>query len=238
MDPEHFAEMVVEALRMYAHGRIRTLARGDVQHAVRTEGKPRAIVLGAVIGRYRPKDHSNLLQATPVGRQHAPGDSGAVAAPPRLGIAPVDCPVGREVRAQCNIEQTALAAGVDRRHPDYRRTQIPFGRDDSHTAGFFGDEHIAAWKRFHRPRLLKPSCQYNNIKGDIGLDDARTGLPGKCRVLVLRVRSACFERGTGVRPTRCLSPGATRTGHQGEHRDKGCTASLHREPSLATNFIF
>ena len=158
-------------------GAVRALAERDVQHAVGAEREARAEVLR----RRRRSGSARKITRTcsrraPVGRQHAARDAGGVAALARLGVAPVDRAVGVERRAERDVEQAALAARVDRGQAGDRRADLARRRDDAHAPGLLGDEQVAAGQRLHRPRVLEPLRDHDDVEGDVRVDRARAGL--------------------------------------------------------------
>ena|GEM_PF-1686924 len=197
----------------------------------------------AVVGRHRAKDHANLLEVSLVGRQHPARNAGGVASLSRLGVAPIDRPVGIECRAQRDVEQAALAACIDGWHASNRLPQLTRCRDDAQAAGLLCDQQVAAGERLHGPRVLESLREHADIEGDVRLDRARACLAGERRALVWRVRLACFERHAGGRAAgnavaRALRPGIVR-GHAGalaagrdrdsqdDHRDEFYAGSTH-----------
>ncbi len=109
-DAEDLPHVAVEPLRLRAHGRVGALAQRDVEHLVRSEHEARPEMLVAVVRRQRPEDDLHLLELAAIGREHAPGDAGRVAAFARLGEAPEDRAVAVERGAERHVEEPALPA--------------------------------------------------------------------------------------------------------------------------------
>ncbi len=126
----------------------------------------------AVVGRHRAEDHANLLEAPLVGRQQPTRNAGGVASLSRLGVAPIDRPVGIECRAQRDVEQAALAACIDGWHASNRLPQLTRCRDDAQAAGLLCDQQVAAGERLHGPRVLESLREHADIEGDVRLDRA------------------------------------------------------------------
>ena len=184
--------------------------------------------------------HAHLFEALPVGRQHTARDAGAVAALSRLGIAPVDRPVGVECRTQRDVEQAALAACIDGRHAGNRRPQLARCRDDAQATGLLRDEQVAAGERLHGPRLVEPLGEHDDVERDVRGDGAGARLAGERRALVGRVGLAGFERRArggraGPAVTSRLRPGIVRRGcgHHQPGRSSRCMLGREYDEALS-----
>src|SRR5690606_17365085 len=162
--------------------------------AVGAECEPRAEVRASVIRRLYAEDHADITHAPIVLRQHATGDRGAIAALARLCIAPEDGAVVREVRTQGNIEQAALAAGIDPGQSADRLAQCAVGGYDAHAARPLRHEQAPIRQRLDRPRMFQPARDNLDIEGDAGTNAARACLTFERRLLIATVRRLRLQR--------------------------------------------
>ena len=130
----------------------------------------------AVVGRLRAEDHLHLLEAASHRRESTPRAT-LVPLPPSRGsaVAPEDRAVGREGRAQRDVEQAALPARVDRRHAGDRRPDLAARGDDAQAPGLLGDEQVAVGQRLDRPRILEPAGEHDDVEGDVRARRRRRG---------------------------------------------------------------
>src|SRR5690606_41362244 len=112
-------------------------------------------VLVAVVGGHRAEEDLDVLDAALVVGEGASGDGGAVAAIARLGVAPEDGPVRGKVRAEGDVEQAALTAGVHLGEARDGRAEGAVGGDEAEAARPLGDEETAVRQRLDGPRVLE-----------------------------------------------------------------------------------
>ena len=159
IQPDHRAVMVGEILGALA---LPALTHGDKQMALRVEREPRAEVIGRVHQRLGREDHLEVLQ--PAVAENGPRDAGAVAAIALGRIGQVDQPVRRELGIERDVEQPALAAGVNRRHAlDRRGNQLPLAHDAQAT-GSLRDEDARVRQKRHAPRVLEPADHRDQLE--------------------------------------------------------------------------
>ena len=158
IDACDLAEHAVHALRLHPAFGDRTLAVRDEERAVAAEHQAAAVVRGRGERWTLVIDHLRVLD--PRGRaldELAAGDRGVVRAVlARLGVAPVDETVGREVRIEGDVQQPALAAVVDCRQAadDLRRQRAVRGHEPQ-IADPLGHQHLAAREKGHAPRIAQ-----------------------------------------------------------------------------------
>ena len=185
----------------------------------------RAEMLVAVIGRLGAEDHLDVFDARAVVRKATARHRGGVAALARLRIAPVDHAVAGEIRADHDVQQTALAACIDTRQALHRLADLPLARDDPQPAGLF--RHQPAAVRHHRqaPRMLQAGGHHPVDHRLIGAHRRRPGLALEGGTLVRRIGRPRLQRRAAGLPARIrltgrLSAGAARGG-QNDQRGRG-----------------
>ena len=131
------------------------LADGDEQMALRVERQTRAEVLARAHQRLGDEDHLQVLE--PAVAERGARDPGAVAAVALGRIGEIDHLVRGEGGIQRDVQQPALAAGVDRRHARDRLGLEHAVPDDAQAAGALGDQDVAVRQERHAPRMLEPA---------------------------------------------------------------------------------
>ena len=154
VDPEHLAEAGRQVLRLVADRRVRALADGHEEAALRVEGETRAEMLVAVIGGGLAEDHPHVLQGARVALdgEARPRHAGAVAAAvARLGVGEEDRAALGEVWRQRHVEKAALAVRVDLRHALDGVAGRAVAIDDVHVALLRRNQHPPVRQELHRP---------------------------------------------------------------------------------------
>ncbi|MNE41868.1 hypothetical protein D3C80_1359670 [compost metagenome] len=177
-------------------------------------------MLVPVIGRQGAEDHLDILDLGQVIGQAAARHGGAVAAFTRLGVAPVDHAVAREIRAQDHVQQSALSPGRDGGQAGDGGADRALGRDHAQAAGLLRHQPAPVRQQRQAPRMLQPLGHDLMPHGQRGADRGRAGLAVEGWGLFGVVGRAGLDRGArggGVlRPV--LSIGAA---GGGKHQDGG-----------------
>ncbi len=176
LDANGLAEVRVEVLRFVSVRE--AFAQGDEEPALAVEDEARAEMGHADLLVALPEDHGHAGQL--VARQFAPGHRRAVLAciftGAGLGIAQINEAAGREVGIEGDVEQAALAAGVDVRHARQRRAQLAAALHDAQPAGAFGDEHPAIGQEREPPGVVQARCHRRDGQPRLG----QRGGAGEC----------------------------------------------------------
>ena len=118
----------------------------------------------------------------------ASSDGGVVAIFARLGVAPVDETVRREVRVERDIEEPTLAPRVDVRKPSDGFGQLPVCGDDAHAPGSLRDEHLPVRQEREPPRVLEVAGDRDEVERDVRFPLGCVGLAGERRRLPASIR--------------------------------------------------
>ena len=130
------------------------VADGDEERAVRRDQNAGAVMVTGGAGGFLPEDDFDLIKPGRVAvDQPCAGDGGlGVSTLRRGGVGEIDFSAFREVRRQCDIEQTALTFGDDLRDPGDGRRQDAAARN-MQIAAFLRHQNAAARKEGEPPRL-------------------------------------------------------------------------------------
>src|SRR5690606_1009851 len=116
IDADDFAEMRVEFLRLATELLVRALAQCDKKIAIRVEYEARTKMELAVSLRLLAEDDFDLLEGGIVVAQLAASNSRAVTTFACLCEAQINEAIFFEVGIQCDIQQSALSAGINLRY--------------------------------------------------------------------------------------------------------------------------
>ena len=202
VDADDLANAALQVLRLHACRQRAAITLGDEQRAILCKDKPRTEMLVRREGRPLAIDDRDVLDGRrrPI-HQLALSHSGVV--PPiraRLGIAPVDHLVGREVRIERHVEQPALTDAMNHRHAalDRRRDLARRIRDAELAGNPLGDQEPATRQEFHRPRRGQTrSDDLLHLIPGVGRQCGRTCLSGEGGRVRSLVRIARFSRRLG-----------------------------------------
>ena len=185
-----FSEQPVHSLCLHPAFGDRPLALRNEQRTVASEHEPAAEVRRRHHRRHLVVDDLRVLDSRIGGLDEpAAGDRCVVrAAGARLRVAPVDQSVRREGWIECDVEQSALTARIDRRKTRNRRRERSAGCNDSQAAGPLRDEHALARQECETPGVLQSTGDRDDVEQHGALLFRRASLAGKRRRLAGRVR--------------------------------------------------
>jgi hypothetical protein len=191
----------MEPLRLHAPFGDRAVALRDEERPVSAEHEPASEVLPRVELRALLVDDLHVIDP----RRHAvhelaPRDRGVVHPVARLGIAPVDEPVRREVRVERDVEQPALPARVHRRQSRDGLGKRSVGRNDAQATWSLGHQHFPVRQERESPGVLQSLGHRDDIERDVRLSFGRVGLAGERGLLVDSVRRSRIH---ALRHERC-----------------------------------
>ena len=207
-------------LRLHAAFGDRALALGDEQRAVATEHQPAAEVQrsnSATAPGDRSPARSSTCGAAP--STNLPRATAVLFVPlvARLGVAPVDQLVLREARVERDVEQAALAAGVDRRQPGDRLRQLPSVPTTRSRPGRSVTSILPPGRNAMPHGFSSPSATVTTSNATFDALHGRSGLPRKGRALIRRVRRSGV--GAALRGPRGLRAGTG--GNERKECDEG-----------------
>ena len=128
----------------------------------------------------RAAGEDGLEPVEPAALQPRPADGSGPAVRRVRDVAEIEPPVGREVRVQSDVHQSALAVGLDARQPRQRVRRSPSGLQNAEVAVQFRYQHAPAGQERHAPGLVERAADPDEAEGMLfGAVFARFGSVGE-----------------------------------------------------------